>query len=137
MPHWEGAYGFSFFQVDAVTVTGMGNYLTLETNYITGEFDEETIAERLAGLGYRTEPVGDDFYHAIRDDFEQDLSLTNEATRSALGNAALARSTRLPDLWPTVRNSRHSATSGAAGPKACSPSGCSSRVTTLGSGRPG
>lgn len=86
MPHWEGAFGFSFFQVDAVAVTGMGNYLPLETNYIAGEFDEETIAGRLADLGYRTEPVGDESYHAIRDDFEQDLSQTNPATRSVLGN---------------------------------------------------
>ena len=87
MTHWKEAYGFSFFDVDAVTVTGMHNDMMLETNRITGEFDEEAIVQSLTELGYRTEPVGDDFYYAIRDDFGQDLSLTNPATRSALGSA--------------------------------------------------
>ena len=86
-PHWKGAYGFSFFEIDAITATGMDNYMPLETNYITGEFDEDAIVEHLTELGYRTEPAGGDVYYAIRDDFEQDLSLTNEATRSALGRA--------------------------------------------------
>ena len=87
MPDWKEAYGFSFFEVDAITVTGMDNYMPLETNYITGEFDEETIVKSLTDLGYRTESVGDDVYYAIRDDFDQDLSLTNPATRNALGKA--------------------------------------------------
>ena len=87
MPDWEHAYGFSFFEVDAITVTGMYNYMVLETNHITGQFDEETIVQSLTELGYRTESAGDDVYYAIRDDFEQDLSLTNPATRGALGNA--------------------------------------------------
>ena len=87
MPHWGEAYGFSFFQVDSVTVTGMANNMPLETNRITGEFDEEAIIQHLTELGYRTESVGDDVYYAIRDDFGQDLSLTNPATRSALGKA--------------------------------------------------
>ncbi len=87
MPHWEDAYGFSLFQFDTITVTGMANYTPMEPNYITGEFDEETIIERLTDLGYRTEPVGHDVYYAIRNDSEQDLSLINPATRSALGKA--------------------------------------------------
>ena len=87
MEHWKEAYGFSFFEVDAITFTGMGNYMPLATNHITGEFDEETIVNSLTDLGYRTESVGDDVYYAIRDDFDQDLSLTNPATRSALGSA--------------------------------------------------
>ncbi len=57
-PHWKGAYGFSIFEVDAITATGMYNYMPLETNYITGEFDEEAIVQRLTELGYRTEPAG-------------------------------------------------------------------------------
>ena len=87
MAHWKEAYGFSFFEVDAVTVTGMHNDMMLETNRITGQFDEESIIQHLTELGYRTEPAGDDVYYAIRDDFGQDLSLTNPATRSALGSA--------------------------------------------------
>ena len=87
MEHWKEAYGFSFFEVDAITFTGMDNYMPLATNHITGEFDEETIVNSLTDLGYRTESVGDDVYYAIRDDREQDLSLTNPATRSALGSA--------------------------------------------------
>ena len=87
MAHWKEAYGFSFFEVDAVTVTGMHNDMMLETNRITGQFDEEAIIQHLTELGYRTEPAGDDVYYAIRDDFGQDLSLTNPATRSALGSA--------------------------------------------------
>ena len=87
MEHWKEAYGFSFFEVDAVTFTGMDNYMPLATNHITGEFDEETIVNSLTDLGYRTESVGDDVYYAIRDDFDQDLSLTNPATHSALGSA--------------------------------------------------
>ena len=85
--HWKQAYGFSPFEVDAITVTGMGNDMPLETHHITGEFDEENIVQSLTDLGYRTESVGDDVYYAIRDDREQDLSLTNPATRSALGSA--------------------------------------------------
>ena len=84
---WEDAYGFSIFQVDAITVTGMDNFKPLETNYLTGEFDEEAIVRSLADLGYRAESVGDDVYYAIREDFRQDLSLTNPATRLALGSA--------------------------------------------------
>ena len=70
---WEDAYGFSFYEIDAVTVTSDSK--PLETHYVTGEFDEEAIVQSLTELGYRTESVGDDVYYAIRDDFEQDLSL--------------------------------------------------------------
>ena len=49
---------------------------------------------------------------------------------------ALARSTRLPRALTPVRSARHSTTSGTAGPKACSSSGCSSSVTTPASGSP-
>ena len=87
MPHWEGAYGFSFFEIDAVTVTGMENFMPFETNYLTGEFDEEAIVQSLTELGYRTESVGDDVYYAIRNDREQDTALRNPATRSAFGYA--------------------------------------------------
>ena len=86
-PHWEGAYGFSFFEIDAITVTGMDNFMPFETNYITGEFDEETVVRSLTELGYRTESAGDEVYHAIRNDREQDTSLRNPATRSAFGYA--------------------------------------------------
>ena len=82
---WEDAYGFSFYEIDAVTVTSDSK--PLETHYVTGEFDEEAIVQSLTELGYRTESVGDDVYYAIRDDFEQDLSLTNPATHAALGQA--------------------------------------------------
>ena len=82
---WEDAYGFSFYEIDAVTVTSDSK--PLETHHITGEFDEEAIVQSLTELGYRTESVGDDVYYAIRDDFEQDLSLTNPATHAALGQA--------------------------------------------------
>ena len=84
---WEDAYGFSLFQVDAVTVTGMGNMMPMAINHITGDFDEEAIVRSLTELGYRTLSVGDDVYYAIRGDFENDFSLTNPATRSALGGA--------------------------------------------------
>ena len=87
MPHWEEAYGFSFFEIDAGTVTGMETFLPFETNYLAGEFDEETIVRHLTDLGYRTESVGDDVYYAIRNDREQDPSLSNPATRSAFGYA--------------------------------------------------
>ena len=87
MPHWEDAYGFSFFEIDAVTVTGMETLLNFETNYFTGEFDEEAIVQSLTELGYRTESSGDDVYYAIRNDREQDTSLRNPATRSAFGYA--------------------------------------------------
>ena len=87
LAEWEDAYGFSLFQVDAVTVTGMETFIPFETNYLTGEFDEETIARKLTGLGYRTESSGDDVYYAIRNDREQDMSLINPATRSAFGYA--------------------------------------------------
>ena len=82
---WEDAYGFSFYEIDAVTVTSDSK--PLETHHVTGEFDEEAIVQSLTELGYRTESVGDDVYYAIRDDFEQDLSLTNPATHAALGQA--------------------------------------------------
>ena len=82
---WEDAYGFSFYEIDAVTVTSDSK--PLETHYVTGEFDEEAIVQSLTELDYRTESVGDDVYYAIRDDFEQDLSLTNPATHAALGQA--------------------------------------------------
>ena len=87
MPHWEDAYGFSFFEIDAVTVTGMETLMPFETNYLTGEFDEEAIVRSLAELGYDTESAGDDVYYAIRNDREQDTSLRNPATRSAFGYA--------------------------------------------------
>ncbi len=87
MPHWEDACGFSFFEIDAVTVTGMETFLPFETNHLTGEFDEETVIERLTELGYRAESVGDDVYYAIRNDREQDTSLRDPATRSAFGYA--------------------------------------------------
>ena len=87
MPHWENAYGFSYFEIDAVTVTGMETFLPFETNHLTGEFDEETVIERLTELGYRTESVGNDVYYAIRNDREQDTSLRDPATRSAFGYA--------------------------------------------------
>ena len=86
-PHWEGAYGFSFFEIDAITVTGMDNFMPFETNYLTGEFDEEKVVRSLTELGYRTEPAGDDVYYAIRNDREQDPSPRNPATRSAFGYA--------------------------------------------------
>ncbi len=87
MPDWENAYGFSFFDVDDVTFTGMGNLSPGETNHIIGEFDEEAFIRSLTELGYRTESAGDEVYYAIRDDFGQDVSLTNPATGSALGHA--------------------------------------------------
>ena len=87
MPHGEEAYGFSYFEIDAVTVTGMETLLPFETNHLTGEFDEETVTQRLTELGYHTESVGDDVYYAIRTDREQDPSLRNPATRSAFGYA--------------------------------------------------
>ena len=87
MPYWEEAYGFSYFEIDAVTVTGMETLMPFETNYLAGEFDEEAIVRSLAELGYHTESAGDDVYYAIRDDREQDTSLRNPATRSAFGYA--------------------------------------------------
>ena len=87
MPHWEEAYGFSFFEIDAVTVTGLETFLPFETNYLTGEFDEDGIVRSLTELGYRSESAGDDVYYAIRNDREQDPSLRNQATRSAFGYA--------------------------------------------------
>ena len=86
-PHWEDAYGFSFFEIDAVTATGMDNSMPFGTNYLTGEFDEETVVRSLTELGYRTESAGDDVYYAIRNDREQDRSVRNPATRSAFGYA--------------------------------------------------
>ncbi len=59
------------------------------------------------------------------------------ATSSSQRRAAvLARSTRPPFVLSRVRSPRHSATNGAAGPKACSSSGCASNVTTPASGIP-
>ena len=82
---WEEAYGFSFYEIDAVTVTD--DLKPREMHHFTGEFDEEAIVRSLTGLGYRTESMGDDVYYAIRDDFGQDLFLTNPAARRALGQA--------------------------------------------------
>ena len=48
MSDWEEAYGFSFFEVDTVTVTGMGNLMPFGTNHFTGELDEDTIVRKLA-----------------------------------------------------------------------------------------